>query len=145
MRKFTRPHGNNWRGGTSLHTSGYPLVWAPTHPRASSGYVLEHIILAEKALGRHLPDGVEVHHANLIRGQNRGGNLVICQDASYHRLVHRRTAAFRACGHADWRKCKHCRQYGSVDSLLGGKITGGGWFHKLCRNEYNQLYQKNKR
>lgn len=49
-----------------------------------------HILLAEQALGRSLPDGAEVHHLDGERGNNEKGNLVICQNRSYHKLLHSR-------------------------------------------------------
>lgn len=59
----------------------YNRVKCYGHPRAdSSGNVLEHILIAEKALGKHLPDKAEVHHVNEIKTDNRNENLVICQD-----------------------------------------------------------------
>src|SRR3990167_9989532 len=47
-----------------------------------------HILVAEKALGRPLPEGVEVHHHDENRQNNSNSNLVICQDVAYHRLLH---------------------------------------------------------
>lgn len=47
-----------------------------------------HRIRAEKALGKPLPKGAEVHHAGA--GTRDDGPLVICQDRAYHQLLHKR-------------------------------------------------------
>lgn len=93
------------------HSQGYVLVRVPEHPRAHNGYVYEHLIVAEKALGRPVPLGVEVHHVNESPADNRPSNLVICEDKAYHQLLHRRARALRACGHADWVRCGFCGRW----------------------------------
>jgi hypothetical protein len=75
----------------------YPVVYVPGHPRAnSSGCVALHIMLAERALGRRLPPGVEVHHVDGDRHDDKPTNLVICQDRVYHHLLHVRAKVVRA-------------------------------------------------
>ena len=54
------------------------MVRMPEHPRArQNGYVLEHILVAEKMLGRSLTDEEEVHHRDLNRANNAPPNLKI--------------------------------------------------------------------
>lgn len=43
---------------------------------------------AEQALGKPLPPGVEVHHADGSKADD--APLVICQDRAYHMLLHQR-------------------------------------------------------
>lgn len=77
-----------WNGGRVLRPKGYIFARATSHPRAHNGYVFEHILIAEKALGKLLPLNAEIHHANEKTGDNRNENLVICQDRKYHKLLH---------------------------------------------------------
>jgi hypothetical protein len=66
-------------------------VHNPDHPRANTrGYVYEHILVAESVLGHSLPAGAVVHHVDGNKHNNAPGNLVICEDDAYHRLLHTR-------------------------------------------------------
>ncbi len=78
----------NWRGGkTSSH--GYVFILKLNHSKANRhGYVREHILIAEKVLGKLLPDAAIVHHVNEDVSDNRKENLVICEDRAYHNLLH---------------------------------------------------------
>lgn len=87
-----------WRGGRYVHR-GYVMLKSPSHPRADRcGYVPEHVLIAERAVGHFLPSSSPVHHANLNPGDNRNGNLVVCENQGYHRLLHHRTAIVSAGG-----------------------------------------------
>lgn len=66
-----------WKNGRSKHTSGYLLVRKPEHPRSQSGYIFEHILIAEKKIGRFIKQNESVHHINGIRTDNRLENLSI--------------------------------------------------------------------
>lgn len=72
-----------------LRMDGYVGIWNGVK------YKLEHIILAEQALGRALPDKAVVHHMNKRKADNKTPhNLIICQDQAYHFLLHRRMRDF---------------------------------------------------
>ena len=53
----------------------------------------EHVAVAERALGKPLPLGAEIHHVNEDKSDNRPENLVICPNAKYHALLHMRMRA----------------------------------------------------
>ena len=93
MAKRTGETSPSWKGGRNRHSRGYVLICMQEHPRASGGQVLEHIVIAERALGKPLPARAEVHHVNGDRADNRTSNLVICQDRAYHMLLHARARA----------------------------------------------------
>ncbi len=66
----------NWKGGRITDNDGYIKVRFPKHPRSDSGgYVLEHILVAEQALGEYIPKGHVIHHINGNRSDNRIENL----------------------------------------------------------------------
>jgi hypothetical protein len=135
------PHGENnhcWKGGRSDSGNGYTKIPAYGHPKTGGRYLtFEHIIVAEKALGKTLPEGVRVHHVNGIGTDNRPTNLVICQDRAYHKLIHRRARAYYACGHPDWLKCKYCKQWDDPSKMYvspDGK-TGS---HRKCHSTFEK-------
>lgn len=128
---------HNWNGGKIKDSSGYVLVSMPSHPRRDKrGYVFEHILVAEKILGKPLPLGAIPHHVNSIKDDNRPDNLVICQDRAYHNLLHQRQLALIACGHADWLKCKFCQTYDNPNNLYVRPNSNSGW-HRNCKNQMN--------
>ena len=117
--------------------NGYKMVYKPDHPKGvANGNVHEHILIAEKALGKPLPKGAIVHHYGKKTDNTK---LVICQDQVYHMLLHGRMRALRACGHASWRKCYICKQYDDPKNLY---INGGHVCHVACKVVYNKKYRK---
>jgi hypothetical protein len=70
----------NWRGGRKVNAGGYIEIYYPEphHRRQDQGgtyYVLEHILVWEKAHNKPLPDGYVIHHLNGIKTDNRPENL----------------------------------------------------------------------
>jgi hypothetical protein len=79
---------SGWRGGKSRHSAGYMRIYSPNHPRQCDNRVYEHILVAERALGKFLPPKAEIHHYGRKDDNNK---IVICQDSAYHKLLHQRT------------------------------------------------------
>lgn len=117
---FNRP-----AGAGSIRTDGY--IMHETGGRS----VLEHVMVAEKALGKRLPKGVHVHHVDENRANNDPSNLVICS-TSYHRLLHIRMRAFSACGHYDWLRCGICGVW-SPPKQIKVYVPSGNRRHPTCK------------
>lgn len=142
---------NQNRNGITYHTYGYRLVRVEgSHPRKDShGYVPEHVLIAEKALGYYLPRKVIVHHVNEDPANNKPKNLVICENQFYHKLLHLRMRALRETGNANNRKCVFCSGW-ALPETEGFTISfrqslmpyhAGDAYHKECA----RLYQLNRR
>jgi hypothetical protein len=95
----------------------------------------DHVFLVEKAAGRKMKQGEEVHHVDGNGRNNSPDNLVACPDRAYHCLLHRRTEALVACGNANWRKCRFCQQYDNPKNLYISP-NDRCVHHKSCANAY---------
>lgn len=125
-----------WGGGRTTTDQGYVYILNPSHPRAAkNGYVYEHILVAESALGRSLPATAEVHHHNEVRSNNTPSNLVICENKGYHALLHARKRAYEATGNASARRCSFCQSY-EVDENVEMAKNSGSFYHRACRAKY---------
>lgn len=107
-RKRKREHDKEGSTGGTFTQLGRRVVYCPTHPRANNGSVFEHILIAEKVLGRFIPASIPIHHPN---GKEDNSCLVICQDRKYHHLLHARARIVKAGGKPNAEKiCSSCKQ-----------------------------------
>jgi len=84
----------NWKGGRTRNVDGYVIVYAPDHPRAYNGsQVLEHRLIMEQYLGRHLQSWEYVHHKNGVKDDNRIENLELTNIKEHAREHMRRRKA----------------------------------------------------
>ena len=83
-RDFSRTKSPSWKGGCFTDIRGHIRILMPEHPKADcKGYVKQHTVLAEQALGGSLPPKAVVHHHSKPQ-------LVICENQAYHLLLHKR-------------------------------------------------------
>ena len=88
-KKFINHHYRKARGRKVIRTGGYVWVYCPSHPRArKDGYFYEHVLVAEKMLGRFLEPGEVVHHKDEDRTNNSPENLEIFKNNGKHTSFH---------------------------------------------------------
>lgn len=95
------------------------------------------VVIAENVLGRRLPKGAIVHHADGDFTNDATDNLVICPDKAYHNLIHSRLDAMKACGNPNWVKCQYCQQYGPEDTMFVTRKNGRRAWHNECNAAYS--------
>lgn len=77
-----------WQGGTKTCKEGYVYVYFPDHPYATqNGYVLNHRLVVEESIGRHLLPEEVVHHKNNNLLDNSIDNLLVMSQ-SQHAFLH---------------------------------------------------------
>jgi len=131
------PDHPRWQGGRYVD-KGHVRVKCRSHPRSDAwGYVYEHLIIAEAALGRPLPTNAVIHHADGNGENNERKNLVVCENQSYHLLLHQRQRALSVSGHSGWIKCAICGEYDNPENLYLYPNRGTGC-HRQCRRKYER-------
>jgi hypothetical protein len=108
--------------------NGYVMILCPDHPRADTyGYVYEHLVVADKAIGFFLEEPHQVHHFNEVRSDNGRHNLVVCEDQAYHHLLHRRQRVVASGGDPDIQKlCWKCRRPRPFSNFYKSNRTADG-------------------
>lgn len=101
----------------------------------------EHILIAEKALGKNLPKGAVVHHIDGDVSNNSRENLLICPSQAYHMLIHRRQRAMDDSGNPDYLLCIYCGKYDDPSKLYTYKTSS---FHRECRNKKQRDKRREK-
>jgi len=75
---------SNWKGGIKKDRN-YILVNSPDHPYKNSyGYVYQHRLVIEEAIGRYLESEEVIHHINGNASDNRIENLMLFASQSEH-------------------------------------------------------------
>ena len=95
----------------------------------------EHRVVVERVLGRHLDQRHPVHHVDGNKTNNATHNLVVCEDAEYHALLHRRARVVMAGGDPDTQAlCSKCRRLKPSNDVVSGSYC------RDCRRAYNEAH-----
>lgn len=138
-------NNGHWKGGRYIESQGYIRILKPEHHRANNiGYVCEHILVAEKVLGKKLPVGAVVHHKNSNKQDNKKKNLVICENNIYHMYLHKRMRAYKACGNPSWLKCYICKKYDDPLNIYKNN-NHGSTVHTKCRTALQRVKRREKK
>jgi hypothetical protein len=111
--RFRRRESGGWtkrfiRGHSSRGMSRRVYQSEPrNYPRQQS--IRIHRLRAERALGKPLPKGAQVHHVDGSKRED--APLVICQDNAYHKMLHARARVVAAGGDPNrHRICRTCKR-----------------------------------
>lgn len=79
----------NYKGAKQT-SRGYIYRPAHEHPNCTrDGYVMEHRLVIEKAIGRYVGADEEIHHINYNKSDNRIENLVLLPTSGSHTELHK--------------------------------------------------------
>lgn len=130
----------------SKRPDGSGAITKSGHISLSQGrgkFKYQHVVIAEKVLGKKLPKGAQVHHVDCVPSNNENKNLVICQDQTYHRLLHRRTRALEECGNPNFLRCSYCRCYDDPSVLKSNGMRS--YYHTECRSNFRRSVYKERK
>lgn len=86
-KRISESHKKGGIGHKKNRIDGYVCVYFPDHPKSNKdGYIMEHDLIMECLIGRHLNDDEVVHHKNKIKHDNRKENLELMKISEHARL-----------------------------------------------------------
>lgn len=138
-RKYINGHtarrNTQMNAGETINSHGYIIEWNPGHHRCQgkTGYVLKHILVLERVLGRKLENAEASHHIDGNKLNNDPENLMVFATGAMHIAFHRRQKALESCGNYEWRQCVYCHQWDDPTNMAK---SGRGVFHRECKNRY---------
>lgn len=141
-----------YNNATMGHVKGQPFKFIKSHNRritrrsyirrrVAGQSIQEHVAVAERALGKALPLGAQVHHVDEDKRNNATGNLVICQDQGFHYLLHVRARVVRVGGDPNTeRLCAVCNSLKPFAEFNRGQSQC-----RACQAVYFASYVKRKK
>lgn len=106
------------------------------------------VAIVEQVLGKRLPAGAIVHHADGDESNDANSNLVVCKDQAYHMLLHKRSKAYDVTGFADSLYCRICKEWDHPANIRTYFYKGGKGnsytVHPSCNAENVKQYRSVK-
>lgn len=121
--EFRRYHNTRetWKGGHIGITTGYQYI------RIDGKDIGEHILVAEKKIGRRLKEDEVVHHINGDKTDNRPENLQVMTNSEHVKLHHPKT-----------KREKPCRRCEKVRIIHGRGLCANCYHHVLLKGELDK-------
>ena len=100
-----------------------------------------YVRIAERVLGRSLPEGAVVHHVDQNRDNNLNNNLVILQNQQEHMALHRRLRILKA-GGDPWKQglCATCKHLIPLEDFIVRKGRRGTECRKCCAARSHKIW-----
>jgi Pyruvate/2-oxoacid:ferredoxin oxidoreductase delta subunit len=121
--------------GKSIHEFGYVLLKKPEHPSSNKwGFVYEHILVAEKKLGRNLLPKEVIHHIDGNVENNDPANIEILPNHSAHKRLHDQIRLLKSgIDRNKEKQCAKCKQIKPLDNFSPTTNRGNATLSSYCK------------